>query len=240
MLPPASPSTSYLSPRRVTRQSLALAQTPVQSAASSAQLIRTPADRLLTPKKTPAKALKSQHGTPQLSHSRKDLANTSLCCLPVKEALSDAAEPKGSPERQSDVVSELGAPTHLHSLPSVSITEEQNTQAKDVSPCKTPAPVSEAPEPSSCLSFTLSPCTTPSQASVPSPLDARATVEAQDSACHTPNSSVVEVKMLALQSVLVNLENSQPYSILFGTTNPTILGKITSSLLVSGNSWLGL
>lgn len=240
MLPPASPSTSYLSPRRVTRQSLALAQTPVQSAASSALLIRTPADRLLTPKKTPAKAPKSQHGTPQLSHSRKDPANASLCCSPVKEALSDDAEPKRSPERQSDVVPELGAPTQLHSLPSVSVTEEQNTQAQDASPCKTPAPVSQAPEPSSCLSFTLSPCATPSQASAPSPLAAQATVEARESACHTPNSSVVEVKILTIQSVLVNLENSQPYSILLSTTNPTILGKISSSLLVSGNSWVGL
>lgn len=199
MLPPASPSTSYLSPRRVTRQSIALAQTPVQSATSSAQLIRTPADRLLTPKKTPAKAPKSQHGTPQLSHSRKDPANTSLCCSPVKEALSDDVEPKGSSEGQSDIVPELGAPTHLRSPPSVSVTEEQNTQAKDVSPCKTPAPVSQAPEPSSCLSFTLSPCATPSQACAPSPLAARATVEALDSACRTPNSSVVEVKTLTLQ-----------------------------------------
>lgn len=225
MLPPPSPSTSYLSPRRVTRRSLALAQTPVQSAASSAQLIRTPADRLLTPKKTPAKGRKSQHGTPQLSHSRKDPTNTSLCCSPVKEALSDDAEPKGSPERQSDIVPEPGTPTQLHSLPFVSVTEEQNTQAKEASPCKTPAPVSQAPEPSSCLSFTLSPSATPSQASVPSPLAARATVEAQDSVCHTPNSSVVEVKMLTLQSVLVNLENSQTYSALFSTTNPTILGE---------------
>lgn len=208
MLPQASPSTSYLSPRRVTRQSLALAQTPVQSAASSAQLICTPADRLVVPKKTPAKAPKSQHGTPQLSHCRKDTANTSLCCSPVKEALSDDAEPKGSSEGQSDLVPELGTPTHLHSLLSVSVTEEQNTQAEDVSPCKTPAPVPQAPEPSSCLSFTVSPCATPSQASVPSPPAARATVEAQESACHTPNSSVVEVKNLMLQSVLVNLENS--------------------------------
>lgn len=238
MLPAASPSTSYLSPRRVTRQSLALAETPVQSAASSAQLICTPADHFLTPKKTPAKAPKSQHGTPQLSHGRKDPANTSLCCSPVKEALSDDVEPKGSSE--SDIVPELGAPTHLDSLPSISVTEEQITQANNVSPCKTPAPVFQTPEPSSCLSFTLSPCATPSQASAPSPLAARATVEAQDSACCTPNSSVVEVKMLTLQSVLVNLKNSQPYSILFGTTNPTILGKISSSLLVSGNSWVGL
>lgn len=240
VLPPASPSTSYLSPRRVTRQSLALAQTPVQSAASSSQLIRTPADRLLTPNKIHGKAPKSRHGTPQSSHSRMDPANTSLCCSPVKEALSDDVEPKGSSERQSHVVPELGTPTQLHLLPSISVTGEQNTQAKDVSPCKTPAPVSQVPEPSSCLSFTLSPCVTPSQASSPSPLAAQATVETQGSACHTPNSSVVEVKMLTLQSFLVNLENSQPYSILFGATNPAILGKISSSLVVSGDSWVGL
>ncbi|XP_049916531.1 disks large-associated protein 5 isoform X2 [Epinephelus moara] len=209
VLPQASPSSNYLSPRRVTRRSLALAQTPVHTISSPAQLVHTPAHSRLTLSQTPAQAPKSQCGTPQSSHTRKDTANVSLCFSPVREVLSDGTQPEGSPAQQSETVSTqentasvpaLSTPTPVHSLPSISVVEEQDEPAEGVdvdlpvsprlslSPCKSPPAVSQAPEPSASLSFMLSPCVTPCQPPIaPSPA-----VQAQPSVCYTPDSSVVE------------------------------------------------
>lgn len=206
VLPQASPSSNYLSPRRVTRRSLALAQTPVHATASPAQPLRTPAHVCLTLNQTPAQAPKSQRGTPQSSQKRKDAVNVSLCFSPVKEVLSDDNQPNGSPECQSEKVSEVNMPTHLHSLPSISVVEEQGTPAEAVhvhlplSPCKALPPVSQTPEPSSSPSFMLSPFVTPSLALISSPA-----VEAQESVCRTPDSSVVEVKTFRPHQSLVSV-----------------------------------
>lgn len=80
VLPQSSPSSSSLSTRRVTRQSLALAQTPGQGAAA---LLHTPTERLFTPKKTPAKAPKSQPQTPQLTPSTRSPKLTVAVTLEV-------------------------------------------------------------------------------------------------------------------------------------------------------------
>ncbi|XP_038590864.1 disks large-associated protein 5 isoform X1 [Micropterus salmoides] len=197
----ASPSSNYLSPRRITRRSLAMAQTPVH----------TPAHLRLTLIQTPAQAPKSQNGTPHSSQNRKDNVNESLCFSPVKEVLSDNTQPEGSPAQQSETVSPQGnavpewsTPTPGNSLPSISIVEEQDEPAEAVdvdlpvsprlslSPHKTPIQASPAPEPSSRLSFMLSPCVTPSQAAISFPLAVQGPVDAQGSVCHTPDSSAVE------------------------------------------------
>ncbi|XP_032358931.1 disks large-associated protein 5 isoform X1 [Etheostoma spectabile] len=206
VLPPASPCSSYLSPRRVSRRSLALAQTPLHTIASPAQPVHTPVHLSCALNRTPAP--RSQRGTPQSSLKRKDTVNVSLCFSPVKEALSDDSQPGGSPACQSETVStqentasvpEFSTATHVHSLPSISVVEEQDEpgEAVDValplsprlslSPCKPTPAVSQASE-SPSLSFMLSPCVTPSQPSISFPPAA----EAQGSECHTPGSSVVE------------------------------------------------
>ncbi len=214
VLPQASPCSNLLSPRRVTRRSLALAQTPVQAAPSPAQSVQTPAQFRLTLNQTPAQASKSQQDTPQSARSRKDAVNVSLCCSPVKEVRSDDAKVEGSPAHQSETVStqdtestasvpELSTPAPMHSFLSISVVEEQDEPAEAIevdlqlsprlslSPCKTPLPVSEAPEPSPCLSFTLSPCVTISQP--PTSPTVQSPGVAQESVCHTPDSSFVEV-----------------------------------------------
>lgn len=211
VLPQASPSSSYLSPRRVTRRSLALAQTPVHAVASPAQPTHTPAHLSLSLNRTPGHAPMSRRGTPQLSHNKKDTADVSLRFSPVKEVLSDASQPKGSPECQSEKA-EVNTIPHLPLLPSISVVEE-GTSADTVdvdlppSPCKALPPVSQAPEPSS-LSFTLSPCVTPSRSFISSPPAVHRN-EAQESVCHTPDSSAIEVKSLKLQSH-VSVLNNQP------------------------------
>ncbi|XP_029311676.1 disks large-associated protein 5 isoform X2 [Cottoperca gobio] len=198
VLPQASPCSNYLSPRRVTRRSLALTQTPLHTAASPAQPpIYTPAHFRLTLSQTPAQTLKSLRGTPQ--SNRKE--NVSLCFSPVEDVRSDdtraagsSAPQTGSVQENAASVPELSAPAQ--SLPSISVVDEQEEAAEafdvDVSsrlsfsPCKT---ASQAPEPS--LSFTLSPCVTPCQPPV-SPPAVQGPVEAQQSVCHTPDRSVVE------------------------------------------------
>lgn len=137
VLPQSSPSSFSLSTRRVTRQSLASMQTPDQSAAA---LLYTPAEQIFTPKKTPAKAQKSQPGTPQPTHSNR-------------------------------------SPKTTRSPPSIAVTSEVPT-------CDTPAEVQQAPGTSACLSFTLTPCQTPTCS----------TVKAGGSVCHSAETSVVEVK----------------------------------------------
>ncbi|XP_054860832.1 disks large-associated protein 5 isoform X2 [Amphiprion ocellaris] len=212
VLPQASPCSTYLSPRRVTRRSLALAQTPVH--ASPAQPVQTPAHLRLTLQETPAS--KSQRGTAQPSQSRKDTVNTSLCFSPVKEVLSDDTQPDGIPAEQSETLSTPEAPACVSEpsmpiclFPTTAVVEENDKPAEaadanihnsprlSLFPCKTPPPVSQAPEPSSALSFMLTPCVTPSQPPLSSPNiisspAVQGPVETQQSVCHTPDSSVVE------------------------------------------------
>lgn len=133
----ALPQSSQRSTGRVTRQSLASAQTPGRSAAA---LLHTPSEQVFTPKKTPAKAQKSQPGSPQPTCSTR-------------------------------------SPKPTRSPPSVAVTSE-------VPHRDTPAVVCQAPGTSACLSFTLSPYET----------TARGTVEGSGSACHSAETSVVEVK----------------------------------------------
>ncbi|XP_034414051.1 disks large-associated protein 5 [Cyclopterus lumpus] len=175
VLPQASPCSNYLSPRRVTQRSLAMAQTPLHSITSPAQPVHTPARFRLPLDQTPAQAPKSQRGTPQSSPTRKDTVNVSLCFSPVKEA------------------PELCTPASVHSLPTINVVVEERgepDEAVDVdltlSPCKT------APEPASPPSFTLSPCVTPSQPPLSSPPAVQGLLEAQESVCLTPDNSAVE------------------------------------------------
>ncbi|XP_041672535.1 disks large-associated protein 5 isoform X2 [Cheilinus undulatus] len=194
VLPQASPCSSYLSPRRVTRRSLALAQTPVQTAASPAKPTPTPTHFRLTLDQTPAP--KSQRGTPRSSQNRTDSVNMSVGFTPIREAPSDVTQPETSPAHQSEAVSmQDSTATPMHPLPSITVVEEQEEPPEKVeftlslSPCETPLPVSKAPEPSSSsLSFTLSPCVTPCHP----PTSFPPAVEAQESVCHSPESPVIE------------------------------------------------
>lgn len=194
MAPQASPCTNYLSPRRVTRRSLALAQTPNHTTASPAKPAHTPAQFCLTLDQTPAQAPKSQRGTPKSTQTRKDPVKVSLCFTPLREDPSDAIKPVASPEHQSEtVVSQESTATPLPSIPTITIVEEQEEAVRDdfaLSLCETPLPVSKAPEPPCSLSFTISPCGAPS----PPPNSSPAAVEAQESVCHSADSSVLEVK----------------------------------------------
>lgn len=185
MLPGVSPCSTYLSPRRVTRRSLALAQTPVQH-------VHTPAHLRLTVRQTPEP--KSQCGTPQATQSRRDIVNISMDFSPVKEVISDDTQPDGCPAQVSEKVSS-DIPSVPQLLPAILEPAEDVTVDNPVSPavpgspCKQPA-VPPAPEPSSAPSFTLSLCATPSQPSVSS----SAVQGLVETRCHTPDSTVVEVK----------------------------------------------
>lgn len=185
MLPGVSPYSTYLSPRRVTRRSLALAQTPVQH-------VHAPAHLRLTLRQTPEP--KSQCGTPQAAQSRRDIVNISMDFSPVKEVISDDTQPDGCPAQVSEKVF-TDIPSVPQLLPAILEPAEDVTVDNPVSPavpgspCKQPA-VPPAPEPSSAPSFTLSPCATPSQPSVSS----SAVQGLVETLCHTPDSTVVEVK----------------------------------------------
>lgn len=209
VLPQASPCSNYLSPRRVTRRSLALAQTPVNTAAASpAPPRQTPAQLRLTLNQTPGQAPKSQRGTPQSSQERKDTINVSLCFSPEKEVLSDNTQPEGSPAGQSETAPEMSIATPVQSLPSISVVEEQDEDLSprlSPTPCKMSLPVSQAPELTACLSFTLSPCVTPSQPPISSPPAVQCPTKTQESVCHTPDSSVVEVNTFSGFTILKNL-----------------------------------
>lgn len=184
-LPQASPCSNVLTPRRVTRRSLALAQTPLQTILSPAQPVLTPAHLRLTLNQTPAQAPQSQRGTPQSSKKGKETVNVSVCFSPVREVLSDDTHPDGS----AASAHEVGTVMPVDSFPTTSVDDEQVEPAEGVhcdlpfcptlslSPCKTP-PVSQAPEPSS-LSFTRSPS-----------VSSRTAVENQESLLRTPEISV--------------------------------------------------
>ncbi|XP_013769273.1 disks large-associated protein 5 isoform X1 [Pundamilia nyererei] len=183
VLPGVSPCSTYLSPRRVTRRSLALAQTPVQR-------VHAPAHLRLTLRQTPEP--KSQCGTPQATQSRRDIVNISMDFSPVKEVISDDTQPDGCPAQVSEKVF-TDIPSVPQLLPAILEPAEDVTVDNPVSPavpgspCKQPA-VPPAPEPSSAPSFTLSPCATPSQPSVSS----SAVQGLVETLCHTPDSTVVE------------------------------------------------
>lgn len=127
VLPQSSPSSnSSLSTRRVTRQSLA--QTPGQDAAA---LLYTPAERLLTPKKTPAKAQKSQPGTPQPTRSTRSPKPTSS---PPSVAVTSEVTP-------------LNTPTVVCQAP-----ETPACLSFALSPCETPIPATADAQGSMCHS----------------------------------------------------------------------------------------
>ncbi|XP_062298008.1 disks large-associated protein 5 [Scomber scombrus] len=202
VLPQASPCSSYLSPRRVTRRSLALGQTPVQTHESPARPVHTPAHLRLTLDQTPGQAPNSQRGTPQ----PKDAVNVSHCFSPVKEVSSDNPQPEGDPalstQDSTSPAPESDTPIPVCPLPSISVVLEQDEPAEAVnadiplsprlslSPCKSPPPVSETPERSIALSFTLSPCLPPQ--SSPTVMSSPPAVVAQESMCHTPESEVLK------------------------------------------------
>ncbi|KAM9837985.1 disks large-associated protein 5 [Aulostomus maculatus] len=199
-LPQASPLSNFLSPRRVTRHSLALAQTQ----GSPAQTLHTPAHLVLN--QTPRQASNSQRGTPLPLQRGKDPINGSLCFSPVKEAPPSESTLPG--EHPDTVLTEdsvaPGSTTPVHSLPSIPVVqvEDEPAEALDVgcslsprlslSPCK--SPVYQEAEPSSALR--LSPNRAPHQPPFSSPTVISPAVlspmEAQQSECHTPDSSVVE------------------------------------------------
>lgn len=87
-LPQSSPSSMSLATRRVTRQSLASAQTLGQSAAA---LLHTPTEQVFPPRKTPAKAQKSQPGTPQPTRSPKPTSS------PPSVAVTSVVSPHDTP-----------------------------------------------------------------------------------------------------------------------------------------------
>ncbi|KAK1882020.1 Disks large-associated protein 5 [Dissostichus eleginoides] len=162
--PQASPSSNYLTPRRFTRRSLALSQTPVSTAASPSHTLQTPALLCLTLRETPAQTPKSQRGTPQASRDRNE--NVSLCFSPAKEVRSDDTRPEKSPahpavsmQENTAAVPELSTPTPVRSLPTISVVMEQEEPSEAVDPASTSPPPA---------------------------------VEASESVCQTPDASVVE------------------------------------------------
>lgn len=173
-----SPSSNYLTPRRIARQSLALAQTPVQIN-TNPQPVPTSQENLVN--KTPAKAALS-HATPQPENT----VSVSFSFPTVKETSSHATE------QTEDSVSGSG-----QAAPS--ITEVQNKPAEDFSghlsnsPCKSHVE-SPAPMPSTSLSFSLSPCAAqlPSTFVRCTPQTVQSVLDTEDSLAATPDSCVNE------------------------------------------------
>lgn len=171
--PQASPC--YLSPRRVTRRSLALAHTPAP--ASPSQCFHPPG----RPSQSPVQAPKSLCGTPRSSQKRGHSVHTSLAFTAIKEALPD--------ERQQEPVPECSLATNTCALPADSVTEEPTDVV--LPPTCEPFPVvCPAAEPSH-PSLALSPCATPGRASISAPLSGEA-----------GNTPVVEVSKLLLPTVI--------------------------------------
>ncbi|KAJ0060098.1 hypothetical protein NL108_003935, partial [Boleophthalmus pectinirostris] len=189
VLPQPSPSSNCLTPRRVTRRSLVLAQTPGQTRTMQQPMTTPPAPYPVT--KTPAPVEQSLPVTPQ----PQSTVSVCLCFSSVKEVSSDPIE------QSKDLVSEGG-----HPIPSITV-EEQEGLAEHLtseliqgpqlphSSCKSPVECA-APMPTS-LSFTLSPCT--AQLSSPAvsctPRAVQNLLNTQDSVAVTPDSSVTEVKV---------------------------------------------
>ncbi|MEQ2179125.1 hypothetical protein GOODEAATRI_021419 [Goodea atripinnis] len=195
---PAKPS-SYLSPRRVTRQS----QTSVHAYASPAQPVHSVEKLCLTLERTPAP--ESQRSTPE-AFQKKNTVNLSLCVSPVKEVLSDEAQSDQSPKQQSEsIAKQEEAATQIHDLPTISVERVDNKPSAvisevhslsprcSLSPRKAPVSVQQTPQPPSALSFTLSPCVTPGQPTISSPAE-QVPMETQLSVSATSDGSVIEVQ----------------------------------------------
>ncbi|XP_055085615.1 disks large-associated protein 5 isoform X2 [Periophthalmus magnuspinnatus] len=187
VLPQPCPSSNCFTPRKVTRRSLALVQTPVQT-----RTMQEPMTTLTTPHsvtKTPAPVEQSLPGIPQ----PQSIVSVSLCFSPVKDVSSDPTE------QSKDMVSDS-----THSIPSID-GEEQKGLAEDLKSeliqtpqlpdtlCKSLVECA-APVPSVSLSFTLSPCTEQlgSQAVSCTPRAVQNLLHTQDFVAATPDSSVTE------------------------------------------------
>lgn len=198
VLPQASPCSNYLSPRRVTRRSLALTQTQ----GSPPQPIHTPVQSRLAFNQTPGTAPKSQRGTPKACQRVEDAGNISLCFSPVKEVSSDSTQQ----------IESVCTSIRSQLLPSISVVQEEDKPAEVVgvdlsltprlslSPCKSLPPLCQAAEASSALSFTLSPSTTPCQPPLSPPTAicspaVQSPMEALQSTSDTDDSSVLEVNI---------------------------------------------
>ncbi|XP_008436371.1 disks large-associated protein 5 isoform X2 [Poecilia reticulata] len=125
----ASPAAAYPSPRRVTRRSLALTQTPVP--APPAQPVHSAQKHL---------DYKSQQEAPQASQNQ----NVSLCFSPVKEVTSDEPQNQTSPNLQSE------QETVSEDLPTLSVDNKPCdviSARLSPSPCQTAAvqPPSRSP-----------------------------------------------------------------------------------------------
>uniref|UniRef100_A0A1A8UU11 Discs, largehomolog-associated protein 5 n=1 Tax=Nothobranchius furzeri TaxID=105023 RepID=A0A1A8UU11_NOTFU len=158
VLPPASPC-SLFSPRRVSRRSRVVAQTP-------ARPICPPENFCLALEQTPAP--KSQRGTPQTSHSKQDMAHTSLCFSPVNEVPSEELQSKQNLTQRSECVS-MEEDVLINSTAD-KIEDIRLSPRRSPSPCQTPSLVLQAPEPPPTPSFTPSPIVPPAQTPVSSPV----------------------------------------------------------------------
>ncbi|KAG7507706.1 hypothetical protein JOB18_042432 [Solea senegalensis] len=186
--PPASPLSNYLTPRRMTRRSLALAQTPVQSAPSPARSALTPAALRLT-----------LDDAPESLQEREPAVNVSLCFSPVKEVTSEDGSPEPQTETSPASAPEPSTDKPVHSIPSICVVEDEDQPDEEadlvlpvprrlsLSPCKSPS-----------MSFTMSPCVslseppTTSSSSPPAAPAEQSLTEATPSRCQTPDNSAIE------------------------------------------------
>ncbi|XP_061564103.1 disks large-associated protein 5 [Cololabis saira] len=168
LLPQASPRSTYFSPREVIQESLE----------------------------------NNDHG-----HCSPAKPSPTPCSSTIKDVLSDETQSKRSPTQQSEsVFPHEGTPVPklgTQVLASISLENEYasaDLPIKDGLPlsprlsfslCKTPPPAPHPPEPSSALSFMLSPCISPSQPDISSPA-VQVPIETQQSMCHTPDSIVLQ------------------------------------------------
>ncbi|KAK7919825.1 hypothetical protein WMY93_011109 [Mugilogobius chulae] len=207
VVPQPSPSSNCLTPRRVTRRSLA--QTPIQTST-----IQQPMNTPTFPRpvnKTPAPAEQFLPVIPQ----PQSTASVSPCFSPAKEVPSDTTD------QSENLLSEFG-----HSDPTVTAEEQRSpadlksVQSPHLSKSSCNRPLECAPVPSMSLSFTLSPCT--AQLSLPAvsctPCDLQDPPNMQGSLTATPNSSINEGTGVNFERYLQPLQRSslsprQPFSI---------------------------
>uniref|UniRef100_A0A1A8FVW1 Discs, largehomolog-associated protein 5 n=2 Tax=Nothobranchius TaxID=28779 RepID=A0A1A8FVW1_9TELE len=192
VLPQASPC-SLFSPRRVSRRSRVVAQTPARPVCSPEHfclaLVQTPAP-------------KSQRGTPQTSHSKRDMAHTSLDFSPVDEVPSEEIQSKQNLTQQSECVSM--EEDVLISSTADKIEDIRLSPRRSPSPCQTPSLVLQAPESPPTPGFTLSLVVTPAQTPVSSPV--------QFSMQTPPSTDASTVEELPGLDIERYLQPSQRYS----------------------------
>ncbi|XP_054877104.1 disks large-associated protein 5 isoform X2 [Poeciliopsis prolifica] len=143
VLPQASPAPGYPSPRRVTRHSLALTQTPVP--APPAQPVHSAQKHL---------DYKSQQEAPHVSQKQ----NASLCCSPEMEVPSDEPQNQTSPNQcsEQEAVSEDLSTLSVENKPSNVINVRLCP-----SPCQTPAVQPPARPPSHQVPMETQPSSSP-------------------------------------------------------------------------------